>query len=941
MEEEPLGKRSQISRKFGKSDEREEYLDITLRSIGDAVIAADIQGKVTLMNPVAERLTGWSEDEAAGKPLDEVFHIVNEETRRQVENPVARVMREGMVVGLANHTLLIARDGTERPITDSGAPIRDAQGEISGVVLTFRDQTAERAAQKALRESEERFRSIFDQASVSIWEEDFSALKQALDDLQARGVTDFRAYFDAHPEFVERAVGMVKVLDVNDETVRMFEADSKEDLLASLHKTFTPESLTTFRDELVALASGQSRFEQPAIVQTLGGQPLHILLRLTTLEGHPSLHRVLVSMMDITERVQAEQALARREAELRATFYSIGDAVIATDIQGQVTLVNPVAEQLTGWSEAEALGRPLDEIFCVLNEETGQPVEDPVARVLREGVVVGLANHTLLIARDGTERPISDSGAPIRDAQGDVNGVVLIFRDQTAEREAQKALRRLATVLIDSNDAVTVQDLEGNIEAWNRGAERMYGWSEEEACAMNIRNIVPENKQEEARAFLESIRNGQIAESFETQRKTKDGRHLDVWLTVSVLRDALGNPTEIATTARDITARKRAEEAMVRAAQDWQTTFDATSDVIWLLDKEQHVLRSNKAAERVFQQPREAFIGKHCWKIVHGTTQPVPECPLLRMKNSLRRESMELQIGEGWFNITVDPVLDADGEYAGAVHIISDITVRKQAEAELRKLNVELEQRVAQRTQKLAAANKEMEEFAYSVSHDLKAPVRAMIGFSEIIARRHRQSLNAEGQRYFDHILTAGQNMNHLIEDLLQYSRLGRKAVRLRPVPLSDLLFDLKDTFEERFQEAGGRLDIAEGFPTVQSDPTLLNQIFTNLVDNALSYHRPHVPPRVEIGWRTAPERLIVTVQDNGSGIPLEYCEKSFEIFQRLHSQEEQPGTGIGLALVKKAVALLEGRVWLESTVGEGTTFYVDLPMSDKESLSLQYGYDS
>jgi PAS domain S-box-containing protein len=257
---------------------QQEWFRVTLASIGDAVIASDAAGCVSYMNAAAETLTGWLLHEATGRALEDVFHIVNETTREPVENPVAMVMRSGQVVGLANHTVLICRDGTERPIADSGSPIRDSEGRILGVVLVFRDVTAER---------------------------------------------------------------------------------------------------------------------------------------------------------------QAEEALAEQREWLETTLVSIGDAVIATDVRGRVVFMNPIAEHLTGWRIDAARGRSCPDVFNIVNEQTRRLADNPVTRVLADGAVVGLANHTVLIAADGTERPIDDNGAPIRNREGRIVGAVLVFRDVTERRRAE------------------------------------------------------------------------------------------------------------------------------------------------------------------------------------------------------------------------------------------------------------------------------------------------------------------------------------------------------------------------------------------------------------------------------------------------------------------------------------------------------------------------
>jgi PAS domain S-box-containing protein len=272
------------------------------------------------------------------------------------------------------------------------------------------------------------------------------------------------------------------------------------------------------------------------------------------------------------------------------------------------------------------------------------------------------------------------------------------------------------------------------------------------------------------------------------------------------------------------------------------------------------------------------------------------------------------------------PELDLEGHLLGYVGTITDITGRKQAEEEIHQLNAELEKRVRQRTAQLEMANKELESFSYSVSHDLRAPLRAISGFSEIITRRHRDSLNEEGRHYVDNIVQASQRMGELIDDLLTYSRLGRTGIRREPVSLATLLGEIALNLQPRLEEVHGSLEFPPDLPSLSSDRTLLSQIFMNLVDNGLKYHRPQVPPRVCLAYTRESQDVIVSVTDNGIGIPPEYQEKIFNVFQRLHSEDEYPGTGIGLASVRKSVELLGGSVWVESKPGQGSTFFVRLP---------------
>ena len=404
-----------------KLRQSEESLAATLYSIGDAVLACDEGGRITRINPVAERLTGWSEAEAVGRPLEEIFNIVNEETGVKVPNPVARVLTDGVVVGLANHTVLIARDGSRRPIADSGAPIRDAEAVTRGAVLVFRDVTKERHDAEMLR--------------------------------------------------------------------------------------------------------------------------------------------------------RAQEQLRRSEESLRATFYSIGDGVLATDEHARVTRVNPVAERLTGWRESEAVGRSIEEVFDIVNEETRAKAVNPVGRVLAEGIVVGLANHTALLSRDGVERPIADSGAPIIDAQGRPCGAVLVFRDVTADRAAEEALRqseeKLRLMIASVRDyALYMLDPDGRVASWNPGAERIKGYSAQEILGQSFaRFFTAEDvaREKPARELEIARSEGRFEE--EGWRVRKDGSRFWANIVLSPIRDPSDRTVGFVKITRDLTERRKGEEERLRLVQ--------------------------------------------------------------------------------------------------------------------------------------------------------------------------------------------------------------------------------------------------------------------------------------------------------------------------------------------------------------------------------------
>ena len=272
---------------------------------------------------------------------------------------------------------------------------------------------------------------------------------------------------------------------------------------------------------------------------------------------------------------RSRKNLAEQHELLRVTLSSIGDAMITTDVDGRVTYLNGVAESLTGWTGEQAHGLPLERVFPIINEATRQAVESPSTRALREGTVVGLANHTLLIRKDGSECAIDDSAAPIRDEAGRVAGCVLIFRDVTEQRRAELERaqqlhnsRLLASIVESSEMAIVGKSLEGIIQSWNAAAERLFGYTADEAVGRHISLVLPPERLHEEETIIATLKEGRHVEHFETERVRADGQRIFVSLTISPIRDDLGNVVGASKMVRDITERKRLEDDLRRLAAD-------------------------------------------------------------------------------------------------------------------------------------------------------------------------------------------------------------------------------------------------------------------------------------------------------------------------------------------------------------------------------------
>lgn len=259
---------------------------------------------------------------------------------------------------------------------------------------------------------------------------------------------------------------------------------------------------------------------------------------------------------------------------------------------------------------------------------------------------------------------------------------------------------------------------------------------------------------------------------------------------------------------------------------------------------------------------------------------------------------------------------------------LEEMRARVNAHLRVRTLQAQLQAQNA----KLLAANQELQAFAYSVSHDLRAPLRGITGFAQLLREDHGASLNEDGLACVDRIQASSARMMALIDDLLRYAGTGATAVRSEPVSLDAILEQILPLFEKRIASSGANLQIARPLASPLGDPTLIAQILQNLIDNALTYRQPSGTPEIAISTVQSKGQVTVRVRDNGIGIAHEYQEKIFEVFQRLHSASEYPGTGIGLAIVAKAAGLMGGRVGVESVPGEGSTFSIYLPAADGAS---------
>lgn len=385
----------------------------------------------------------------------------------------------------------------------------------------------------------------------------------------------------------------------------------------------------------------------------------------------------------------------------------------------------------------------------------------------------------------------------------------------------------------------------------------------------------------------------------------------------------------------DITERKQMVEALAAQEREFRTLAENSPDNIIRYDVNYRAIYVNPTLEKTLGSPVSEILGT---TPIEAALIDEPEKYQAKIANVFKTgidDELDIVLpdrGEGvrYHNIRFVAERGADGAVTGVQAIGRDVTERKQAEEEIQKMNQELEKRVIERTSQLEAANKELEAFAYSVSHDLRAPLRHIDGFLELLQKRATGALDERSQHYMDTISDAAKRMGSLIDDLLAFSRMGRCEMAQQPVELSVLVQEVIQEYELETQDRLIQWRIAD-LPTVTGDLAMLRAVFANLIANALKFTRQRQPAKIEIGCLPKQNaETIIFIRDNGAGFDMAYADKLFGVFQRLHRVDEFEGSGIGLANVRRIINRHGGRTWAEGQVDQGAAFYFSLPQSTK-----------
>jgi PAS domain S-box-containing protein len=592
------------------------------------------------------------------------------------------------------------------------------------------------------------------------------------------------------------------------------------------------------------------------------------------------------------------------------------DAVIGATRAGSIVVWNPSAERLFGYRAAEAIGQTIE--LLILDEDRHQ------ARELRNRALGGeRVDHyeTQLRAKNGQLLEVSLTLSEVRDEAGTSLGLSYIIRDVSERHRLEREAMHLSAVVESSDDVIASKDLNGIVQSWNPAAEKLFGYRADEIVGQSIRTIIPRDRWPEEDDLLRRVRAGEQVGHFDTIRKRKDGTLVPISLTVSPIRDTAGRIVGASKIARDISGRVMLERERNRLG----AIVESSDDAIVSKDLNGIIQTWNRGAERMFGYTVEEAVGKSITLIIPQDRLHEEDEVLRRVRNGQRIDHFETirQRKDGALipiSLTVSPVCDPSGQVVGALKIARDLSA-------LRAYATTLEQTVRERTASLEMANTQLEAFAYSVSHDLRAPLRGMHGLAHALLDDYGEALDPQARDYAGRIVSEAALLDRLIQDLLAYSRLTRIEMALEAVDIGEAVEAALHTLDEDIRANRATIQVDPNLPRVRANRAVLVQVLTNLISNAVKFGGKDPLVRVRGESRDGVGRT--WVEDRGIGIAPKHQDRIFRAFERLHGVEEYPGTGIGLAIVHKGIERLGGRVGVESQEGAGSRFWFDLPQAD------------
>lgn len=633
-------------------------------------------------------------------------------------------------------------------------------------------------------------------------------------------------------------------------------------------------------------------------------------------------------LRDITERIQAEEVLLKNEENLSITLNSIGDGVIATDKNGLIVRMNPIAENLCGWKLADATGRPLSEVFKIINAETRKKIDDPVKKVFKSGRIVGLANHTVLISRNGTECQISDRAAPIKTKEGLIDGVILVFSDITESYVVQKQIKesenRYRLLVESANEGISVAQGD-KLKFINPKLMELLGYTEEELLSIPFIELIhPDYRELIIDNYKKRINGEAVEKSYHVKvlNKDKTSRFCEF---SAVKIEWEGKPATMSFII-DITERKLTEDALKESEERYRDIVEFSPEAI-IMHQDWTILYANPAAIKLLKANNiNDLLGKSSFDLIHPDSRPM----------MMKRLKIHVKIGD-FTPMTEATLLAIDGtpinaevqsilvNYNGRPAIqasVRDITDRKNAKNEIIKAK-----ELAEESDRLKSA------FLANMSHEIRTPMNGILGFTSLLKET---DLTVENQQEYIKIIDqSGTRLLNIINDIIDISKIesNQMMVSLSETNVNEKIKFIYDFFKPETSSKGIYLNFKNGLTKdkalISTDGEKIYAILTNLVKNAIKFCDHGI---IDFGYELKTDckipELEFYVKDSGVGIPNGRQHAVFDRFIQADISDKRAfqGAGLGLSISKAYVEMLGGKIWVESEVGVGSSFYFTIP---------------
>lgn len=865
-------------------EESERRLRSTFDQAAVGMAHLELNGGIIGVNQRLCEILGFEAARLEGKRFDQLLYPEHIGRDRQA----LEELRQGSLAVFAGARRCLKSDASTVWCHLTVSLQRDAQGTPEAFIAVIEDITSRRQAEEALRANEERQRMLME------------LLPDAVLIHRSRRIV-----------MVNRA-GLTLLGALRSEEL------VGRDIVSCVHPDYQDRVARRIAYLESHLATGLRLPSAEQVYLTLQGAAIDVEATAAIVDFADG-SAILTVARDISERKQAERALQTREELLRAMAQSVPALMMQFDRELRIEFANAAALSALGRSDAEVLGRGLEDL---LPKNRYRGMEAELERALR-GETVEREGASWL----SPERQLHETLRPRLDRAGEVQGVYLFGYDITARVVAERALQtseeRLRAVTDTIPDSIVEFDADLVIRYVNILGAQQLGVTPESALGKNLRELVPLTVSV---PLEQRYRRALGGERFvhEGPSLLQPGRRVSVCYVPR--RGASGEISGFYGFGHDVTERHEAERALRASEERMRMVADMIPGVMISVDRERRFAFVNRGfLEAIGLSPREV-LGKPIAE-VYGAERYARLEPLIDMVlegRELRLESSSVFHGNRVIHSTYLPQFDAEHQVAGFYYFGYDITAQKSAEAEVRRLNADLERRVASRTAELEASNRELEAFAYSVAHDLRTPLRSIDGFSQAVLLQSRTPIDDTMRQSLERVRAASQRMGQMIDDLLRLARVTRGELQRQDLDLSQLAQEILFTLQQAEPRREVELKVE---PKVrgQGDAILLHAVFENLLGNAWKFTRDQTRARIEFSRVETPTGPAYCVRDNGAGFDMAYANKLFSPFQRLHGAEEFAGNGIGLATAHRIIARHGGRIWAEARVNGGAAFYFTL----------------